>query len=178
MGRPAMPTVERGLGAGIQLPPDKYNMPIEDLNLSMRAYNCLRRSGLMTVGQVLEKSEEELLALRNFGRKSYDELRERLDEMGLLSADVGRGLDDDYGDLGQAPPLGDDEGPMTSLATGGGSDIITQDDEGIGIEPAPVGRRSRKSGAATTAEGEGEGDEEVPEWKRRLMELTSEEEGQ
>src|SRR5437870_6125290 len=61
MGRPALPTVERGLGAGIQLTPDKYNMAIEDLNLSMRAYNCLRRSGLMTVGQVLEKSEEELL---------------------------------------------------------------------------------------------------------------------
>src|SRR2546427_38499 len=84
MGRPAMPTVERGLGAGRQLPPDKYNMAIEDLNLSMRAYNCLRRSGLMTVGQVLEKSEEELLALRNFGRKSYDELREKLIEMNFL----------------------------------------------------------------------------------------------
>ena len=64
-------------------------MPIEDLNLSMRAYNCLRRSGLITVGQVLEKSEEELLALRNFGRKSYDELREKLDEMGLLLLDHG-----------------------------------------------------------------------------------------
>ena len=111
MGRPAMPTVERGLGAGRQLPPDKYNMPIEDLNLSMRAYNCLRRSGLMTVGQVLEKSEEELLALRNFGRKSYDELRERLDEMNLLPMDAGRGPEDD-GDLSPAPPLGDDEGPI------------------------------------------------------------------
>ncbi len=103
MGRPTMPTVERGLGAGIQLPPDKYNMPIEDLNLSMRAYNCLRRSGLMTVGQVLEKSEEELLALRNFGRKSYDELREKLDELDLLPADRG-----DMGRLrrpAEAPPL-------------------------------------------------------------------------
>src|SRR6266567_2653766 len=54
MGRPALPIVERGLGAGIQLPPDKYGMPIEDLNLSMRAYNCLRRSGLITIAQVLE----------------------------------------------------------------------------------------------------------------------------
>src|SRR3990172_309849 len=89
MGRPALPTVERGLGAGIQLTPDKYNMPIEDLSLSMRAYNCLRRSGLVTVGQVLEKSEEELLGLRNFGRKSYDELREKLDELGLLPAERG-----------------------------------------------------------------------------------------
>jgi DNA-directed RNA polymerase subunit alpha len=38
----------------------------------------------MTVGQVLEKSEDELLALRNFGRKSYDELRDKLVELGLL----------------------------------------------------------------------------------------------
>jgi DNA-directed RNA polymerase subunit alpha len=81
MGRPTMPTVERGLGAGIQLSPDKYNMAIEDLNLSMRAYNCLRRSGLMTVGQVLEKSEEELLALVTRS-KVIRRTREKLDEMG------------------------------------------------------------------------------------------------
>lgn len=55
-----------------------YDMPIEQLDLSVRAYNCLKRSGLMTVGAVLEKSEEELLALRNFGEKSYFELREKL----------------------------------------------------------------------------------------------------
>ena len=56
MGRPALPVVERGLGAGVVLTPDRFNMPIEDLNLTMRAYNCLRRSGLMTVGEVLQKS--------------------------------------------------------------------------------------------------------------------------
>ncbi len=64
--------------------PERYNIPIEDLSLSVRAYNCLKRSGLMTVGQVLEKSEDELLGLRNFGRKSYDELRDRLIEMGYV----------------------------------------------------------------------------------------------
>ncbi|KAA0236708.1 hypothetical protein EDM76_07750 [bacterium] len=70
--------------ARLALPPDKYNTPIEDLALSVRAYNCLKRSGLMTVGQVLEKSEEELLGLRNFGRKSYDELRDKLIELGYI----------------------------------------------------------------------------------------------
>ena len=55
----------------------------------MRAYNCLKRSGLMTVGAVLEKSEDELLALRNFGRKSYDELRDKLVSMNFLSEDAG-----------------------------------------------------------------------------------------
>lgn len=162
MGRPAMPTVERGLGAGRQLPPDKYNMPIEDLNLSMRAYNCLRRSGLMTVGQVLEKSEEELLALRNFGRKSYDELRERLDEMNLLPMDAGRGPDDE-GDLSPAPPLGDDEGPIGRMPSL---------DTGLGIEPAPVGRKRRKADEGDAGE---EDDEEMPDWKRKLMQLTDDE---
>jgi DNA-directed RNA polymerase subunit alpha len=74
--------------AGILMAPDRYNTPIEDLNLSVRAYNCLKRSGLMTVGQVLEKSEDELLALRNFGRKSYDELRERLVELGYVDGEA------------------------------------------------------------------------------------------
>lgn len=60
-----------------------YDMPIEQLQLSVRAYNCLKRSGLMTVGAVLEKSEEELLALRNFGEKSYLELRDKLVNSGF-----------------------------------------------------------------------------------------------
>src|SRR3990172_599548 len=106
MGRPALPVVERGLGAGIVLTPERYGMPIEDLQLSMRAYNCLRRSGLMAVGQVLEKSEEELLALRNFGRKSYDELRAKLEEMGLLPAERPEE------ELMEAPPLGQEEMPI------------------------------------------------------------------
>jgi DNA-directed RNA polymerase subunit alpha len=87
LGRPQPTMVGRGLGSGSALPPDRYNTPIEDLNLSVRAYNCLKRSGLMTVGAVLEKNEEELLALRNFGRKSYDELRDKLISMGFLSED-------------------------------------------------------------------------------------------
>ena len=63
--------------------PDRTEMPIEQLQLSVRAYNCLRRSGLMTVAMVLEKSEEELLALRNFGEKSYFELRDKLINSGF-----------------------------------------------------------------------------------------------
>jgi DNA-directed RNA polymerase subunit alpha len=89
LGRPQPAMMGRGLGSGAALPPDRYNTPIEDLNLSVRAYNCLKRSGLMTVGAVLEKNEDELLGLRNFGRKSYDELREKLVSMGFLSEDAG-----------------------------------------------------------------------------------------
>ncbi len=169
MGRPAMPTVERGLGAGRQLPPDKYNMAIEDLNLSMRAYNCLRRSGLMTVGQVLEKSEEELLALRNFGRKSYDELRERLDEMNLLPMDAGRTTEDEGADLSPALPLEDDERPI------GRRSAALADDQGLSVEPRPIGRKTRAKAASASSESGTEGDEEIPDWKRALKQLTEEE---
>jgi DNA-directed RNA polymerase subunit alpha len=76
---------DTGIGGGTKTPGDgRWNTPIEDLQLSVRAYNCLKRSGLMTVGQVLEKSEDELLSLRNFGRKSYDELRDRLIELSYV----------------------------------------------------------------------------------------------
>ncbi|MGD8397615.1 MAG: DNA-directed RNA polymerase subunit alpha [Anaerolineae bacterium] len=56
---------------------------IEDLDLSVRAFNCLKRAGITKVGEIierLERDEEELLAIRNFGQKSLEELKERLEE--------------------------------------------------------------------------------------------------
>jgi DNA-directed RNA polymerase subunit alpha len=106
LGKPESAVVEHGVGRGVTLPPDKYNTPIEDLNLSVRAYNCLKRSGLMTVGQVLEKSEDELLTLRNFGQKSYDELKQKLVERGFLQEDALSSLPRSY-----ASDLDDDGGP-------------------------------------------------------------------
>ena len=124
LGKPLPPTVERGLGVGTSLPPDKYNMPIEELNLSVRAYNCLKRSGLMTVGTVLEKSEDELLSLRNFGRKSYDELRDKLAELGLLPPREDDGLprvyDDEDDDDGM---MGEGSGGATAATGSGGEDL-------------------------------------------------------
>jgi len=58
--------------------------PIEDLDLSVRAFNCLKANEIQTVGQLLQKREEELLALRNFGRKSLDEIKEKLVEKGFI----------------------------------------------------------------------------------------------
>lgn len=142
LGRPQPTMVGRGLGSGAALPPDRYNTPIEDLNLSVRAYNCLKRSGLMTVGAVLEKSEDELLALRNFGRKSYDELRDKLIELGFLQEGVeGMG---GGGAIGESAPArtivpestGDDEelGPVAkalleALKESGREDLIDDDDD-------------------------------------------------
>jgi DNA-directed RNA polymerase subunit alpha len=70
------------LGAGA-IPPRIYDMPIEQLELSSRTYNCLKRSQITKVGQILEMSESELLNLRNFGQKSLAELRERLEALGV-----------------------------------------------------------------------------------------------
>ena len=67
----------------LAIPEEQYNMPVEQLNLSVRTMNCLRRGGIDTVGQLIGKEERELLALRNFGQKSMRELEERLKEIGL-----------------------------------------------------------------------------------------------
>ena len=61
--------------------------PLEDLDLSVRAFNCLKANDITTVGQLLTKKEDELLSLRNFGRKSLDEIKERLVEKGFVEPD-------------------------------------------------------------------------------------------
>jgi DNA-directed RNA polymerase subunit alpha len=57
--------------------------PIEELDLSVRSYNCLKREGITTVGELVTKSEGDLLDIRNFGQKSIDEVREKLHELGV-----------------------------------------------------------------------------------------------
>jgi DNA-directed RNA polymerase subunit alpha len=64
-----------------------YDVPIEDLDLAMRAYNCLKRSGITNVGEILERLDRgvnEMLAIRNFGQKSLIELVDRMKEKGYL----------------------------------------------------------------------------------------------
>ena len=59
------------------------DLPIEDLDLSERPRNCLKRAQVNTVGELLEKTEDDLLAITNFGQKSLDEVIQKLDERGL-----------------------------------------------------------------------------------------------
>lgn len=63
-----------------------FNMPVEQLNLSVRTMNCLRRGGISTVGELASKSEKDLMGLRNFGQKSNQEIKDRLEAMGLSLA--------------------------------------------------------------------------------------------
>ena len=62
------------------------DLPIEDLDLSERPRNCLKRGQVDTIGQLLEKTYDDLLAITNFGQKSLDEVIEKLDERGLSLA--------------------------------------------------------------------------------------------
>jgi len=57
--------------------------PIEDLDLSVRSYNCLKRQGVNTIGQLTECTEGDLLNIRNFGAKSIEEVKDKLQGMGL-----------------------------------------------------------------------------------------------
>jgi DNA-directed RNA polymerase subunit alpha len=59
--------------------------PIEDLDLSVRALNCLKANEITKVGQLVSLREEDLLGLRNFGRKSLDEIKEKLVQRGFLT---------------------------------------------------------------------------------------------
>lgn len=68
----------------VPLPPDQVNRPIEELELSVRTFNALKRGGINTLGELLEKDERELLELRQFGPKAQEEVREKLRALGLL----------------------------------------------------------------------------------------------
>jgi DNA-directed RNA polymerase subunit alpha len=198
LGKPSPPVVERGLGAGTVLTPTRYNTPIEDLQLSVRAYNCLKRSGLMTVGQVLEKAEDELLSLRNFGRKSYDELRDRLFELGFLAPEGPKE------EVAEAPSvIEEEELPAVAAVTAPAVEEVAPPEEPVVAEelaaapaepvaeevvveeiaaPAepeavvatpPKRERKRAKAGETPAPAEGE-EEEIPDWQRKLMALKKE----
>lgn len=65
-------------------PKEKYlDLSIEELDLSMRSYNCLKRAGINTVSELLQHNEEEMMKVRNLGKKSLEEVVKKLSEMGL-----------------------------------------------------------------------------------------------
>ena len=68
-------------------------LPIEDLDLTVRSYNCLKREGIHTVGELVGRSEADLLDIRNFGAKSIDEVKAKLAGMGLALKDSPPGFD-------------------------------------------------------------------------------------
>ena len=58
-------------------------MPIEDLELSVRSFNCLKRSGISTVGDLANKTENDMMKVKNLGKKSLEEVIAKLHDLGL-----------------------------------------------------------------------------------------------
>jgi DNA-directed RNA polymerase subunit alpha len=65
------------------LAPSPEDELIEELELGVRSYNCLKREGIQTIGDLVSKTEAELLNIPNFGKKSIDEVTEKLESRGL-----------------------------------------------------------------------------------------------
>jgi DNA-directed RNA polymerase subunit alpha len=75
---------------------NELSTPIEDLDLTVRSYNCLKREGINTVSELIALSEDQLMNIRNFGSKSVDEVREKLAGLGLRFKDAVPGFDSAY----------------------------------------------------------------------------------
>jgi DNA-directed RNA polymerase subunit alpha len=64
-------------------PASEWDVPVETLNLSVRSFNCLKRAGISKVSELLDMTEDEIIKMRNFGKKSLDEIKQVLEERGL-----------------------------------------------------------------------------------------------
>ena len=125
--------------APVVVSPETYQTPIEKLELSPRTLNCLKRSHVSKVGEVLEMSDDELLKIRNFGEKSLVELKGKLVEHGVTDSagiNIGSVPDISPEDLGEL--MGDDQmdtglpadAPGMSIEnTGAGADDETGEED-------------------------------------------------
>jgi DNA-directed RNA polymerase subunit alpha len=68
---------------GLDRVSDQLNRSVEELELSVRSYNCLKNANIQTIGELVQKTEAEMLRTKNFGRKSLNEIKEILGGMGL-----------------------------------------------------------------------------------------------
>ncbi|SOC55776.1 DNA-directed RNA polymerase subunit alpha [Ornithinimicrobium cerasi] len=109
--------IEIGPAAGDGALASDLALPIEELDLTVRSYNCLKREGIHSVGELVGRSEADLLDIRNFGAKSIDEVKDKLAEMGLALKDSPPGFegasgsfeDESYDDEGDAAFVEDEQ---------------------------------------------------------------------
>jgi DNA-directed RNA polymerase subunit alpha len=114
--------LESAAGAGDDKPEIKnenLNRSVEELELSVRSYNCLKNANIQTIGELVQKSEAEMLKTKNFGRKSLNEIKEILSQMGL-------GLGMKIDEHGNAIP---GSGSMSPIVAGLGDDEDEEEDE-------------------------------------------------
>ena len=116
-----------------------FGLPIDDLDLTVRSYNCLKREGIHTVGELIGRSEQDLLDIRNFGAKSIDEVEVKLAGLGLAlkgeTAPAAEPADEDEGDDAE-----DEHGRAPPSAPGGGAvelPLLTGRAGGGPVRPSP-----------------------------------------
>ena len=80
-----------GMHDGPMIRNENLNRSVEELELSVRSYNCLKNANIATIGELIQKTEAEMLKTKNFGRKSLNEIKEILAQMGLS---LGMKIDD------------------------------------------------------------------------------------
>jgi DNA-directed RNA polymerase subunit alpha len=90
---------------------DNLNRSVEELELSVRSYNCLKNANIQSIGELVQKTEAEMLKTKNFGRKSLNEIKEILAQMGLS---LGMKIDE----AGNAVPGPTSVSPAAALAAG------------------------------------------------------------
>jgi DNA-directed RNA polymerase subunit alpha len=101
----------RGEEGRILLRNDNLNRSVEELELSVRSYNCLKNANIQTIGELVQKTEAEMLRTKNFGRKSLNEIKEILSGLGLgfgMKMDASGRLSAPQGGS-QLPPPGPDD---------------------------------------------------------------------
>lgn len=124
---------------GDALPAGIADMPIEELDLPQRAFNSLKRHGITKVGQLLQTPDEELLRMRNFGRKSLDEIKERLAARGLIEPPEPR-AEGDLDDLADQLDIDETTEPVTLGEAG--DDVAEGNLPGDADEHVATGRGS------------------------------------
>jgi len=97
-----------------QIKNENLNRSVEELELSVRSYNCLKNANIQTIGELVQKTEAEMLKTKNFGRKSLNEIKEILASMGLS---LGMKIDEHGNAVPGAPPA-----PSLSSGFGGFGD--------------------------------------------------------
>ena len=78
-----IPSLEEAPEQAIEIRNENLNRSVEELELSVRSYNCLKNANIQTIAELVQKSEQEMLRTKNFGRKSLNEIKEILTTMGL-----------------------------------------------------------------------------------------------
>src|SRR5205085_1944962 len=108
-----------------QIRNENLNRSVEELELSVRSYNCLKNANIQTIGELVQKTEAEMLKTKNFGRKSLNEIKEILASMGLS---LGMRIDEQGNAVPTHPPAGGVPVPATMGMDDDEDEIDEEDD--------------------------------------------------